>query len=291
MSQTLLVTGAGGALGRLVIDNLVAAHAGKIIAGSRDPAKLTDFAAKGVELRKVDFDDPALAESFVGVDRLLIISTDALDVPGHRLRQHEAAVAAAVKAGVKHIVYTSMPKPEPGSAIAFAPDHYGSEQAIKASGIGYTILRNNWYFENLKMSLPGVLASGQWFTSAGKGKIANLSREDLAVAAAVALAASFDGRRTLTLTGAEALTTEEIAATASAVFAKPIAVVHLSDEQLAEGLKQHGLPPHMVSFVVSFDANTRLGGVAEVTDDFTNLTGRTLMTLRDYFAAHKAEYL
>lgn len=291
MSQTLLVTGAGGALGRLVIDNLLAAHAGKIIAGSRDPAKLAGLAAKGVELRKVDFDDPALAESFAGVDRLLIISTDALDAPGRRLKQHEAAVAAAVKAGVKHIVYTSMPKPEPGSAIVFAPDHYGSEQAVKASGIGYTILRNSWYFENLKMSLPGVLASGQWFTSAGQGKIANISREDLALAAAKALAAPFDGRRTLTLTGKEALTTEEIAATASAVLGKPIAVVHLSDEQLAEGLKQHGLPPHMVSFIVSFDTNTRLGGVAEITDDFTNLTGKTPMKLRDYFAAHKAEYL
>jgi len=187
---TLLVTGASGHLGRRAAEILLETKAGKVIAGTRDPSKIADLAAKGAEIRKVDFDDPALADAFKGVDRLLLISTDALDTPGKRLKQHKAAIEDAKKAGVKHIVYTSMPKPEPGSPIPFAPDHYGTEQALAESGIGWTVLRNSWYQENLFHSLPQVLASGKWFSAAGDGKVAHVSREDAAYAAAAALAAA-----------------------------------------------------------------------------------------------------
>lgn len=291
MTQTLLVTGASGQLGRLVVEQLAAAKAGRIIAATRDPSKLAELAAQGVELRKADFDDPAsLAAALSGVDRLLIISTDAIDVPGRRLKQHQTAVTAAVKAGVKHIVYTSMPNPEPGSPIGFAPDHYGTEEAIKASGLSYTILRNSWYFENLKMSLPGALASGQWFTSAGEGRIANIARADCARAAAAALASTSTVSETLNITGAEAPTTEEIAAITARIFGKSISVVHVSDGQLAEGLKAHGLPPFMVGFIVAFDTNTRLGNVASISGDFERLTGRKPERLADYLEAHRADF-
>ena len=170
MSDTLLVTGASGQLGRRVLAHLLdtcAVPPARLIAVTRDPAKLADFAARGVEVRRGDFDDPgSLGEAFKGAGRLLLISTDALDTPGRRLAQHQAAIAAAKTAGVRHIVYTSMPNPD-GSPIPFAPDHLGTEQALALSGRGWTILRNAWYFENLAFSLPGALApraseSGMW---------------------------------------------------------------------------------------------------------------------------------
>ncbi len=291
MTQTLLVTGASGQLGRLVIEYLTALSAGPIFAATRDPSKLAGFAAKGIEVRKADFDDPAsLTAAFSGVNRLLIISTDAFDTPGRRLNQHQAAIAAAVKAGVEHVVYTSMPKPEPGSPIGFAPDHYGTEEAIRASGLSYTILRNSWYFENLKMSLPGVLASGQWLTSAGQGRIANIARADCARAAAAVLASTSTVSETLNITGAEALTTGEIAAIVTKVFGTPVSVVHVTDEQLTEGLKAHGVPPFMAGFIASFDTNTRLGNVAATSGDFQRLTGRKPQRLADYLEAHKADF-
>ena len=98
---------------------------------------------------------------------MLIVSTDALDGAGTRLRQHKAAVAAAAKAGVGRIAYTSLPNADT-SKVSFAPDHLGTEQAIKATGLPYLIFRNSWYAENLFMSLPNALKSGQWYTSAGK---------------------------------------------------------------------------------------------------------------------------
>ena len=288
---TLLVTGAGGHLGSRVVELLLARGIGKVIAGSRDPAKLADLTAKGAETRKVDFDDPNLAAALSGVDRLLLISTDALDRPGRRLAQHRAAVAAAVKAGVKHVVYTSMPNPEPGSRVIFAPDHYGTELALKESGLTWTILRNAWYAENLAFTLPAALATGKWITSAGEGRISHITRDDCAEAATAALTSSSTENARYDITGTEALTTTEIAALASAAFEKPIAVVQMSDGELATALSAAGFPAPYVPMFVSFDTNTRAGGFDLVSDDFKRLTGKAPRTLRDFLVANKSTLL
>ncbi|MCW5678019.1 MAG: SDR family oxidoreductase [Xanthobacteraceae bacterium] len=288
---TLLVTGASGQLGRRAVEILLEAKAGHVIAGTRDPSKIAGLAAKGAELRKVDFDDPALAESFKGVDRLLLISTDALDTPGKRLKQHQAAIAAAKKAGVKHIVYTSMPKPEPGSPIPFAPDHYGTEQALEASGIGWTVLRNGWYQENLLHALPSAIASGKWFSAAGDGKVAHVAREDAAYAAAAALAAEPKGNARYDITGAELLTTKEIAKLASDATGKPIEVVNVTDEQLTQGMIAAGMPAFLAPVFASFDTNTRNGNIAIASGAVQKLTGRTPRPLKRFFAANKEALL
>ena len=284
---TLLVTGASGHLGRRAAEILLETKAGKVIAGTRDPSKIGDLAAKGAELRKVDFDDPALSDAFKGVDRLLLISTDALDTPGKRLRQHKAAIEAAKKAGVKHIVYTSMTKPEPGSPIPFAPDHYGTEQALAESGIGWTVLRNSWYQENLFHSLPQVLASGKWFSAAGDGKVAHVSREDAAYAAAAALATQPNGNARYDITGSELLTTKEIAKLAAEATGKPIEVVSVTDEQLTQGMIAAGLPAFLAPVFASFDTNTRKGNIAIASSAVRELTGRTPRSLQQFFSANK----
>ncbi|KQX60451.1 SDR family oxidoreductase [Ensifer sp. ENS07] len=290
MSDTLLVTGATGQLGKLVLDQLLASGIApaRIIATSRDTAKLADYIARGVQARVADFDDPAsLDQAFAGADRILIISTDALDQPGKRLKQHLAAVAAAKKAGAKHIVYTSMPSPET-SVIPFAPDHLGTENAIKATGIPYTILRNGWYMENLFMALPHALETGQWYSSSGEGRLAHIARGDAAKAAAAALAASTSESHTYTLTGGELRSTDEIAALVAKATGKSLNVVHISDEALAGGLKSAGLPDFLIPIVVSFDANTRGGHIDMVTGDVTALTGATPVTLAAFLEASKA---
>lgn len=287
----LLVTGASGQLGQAVLAELLTKDglgAGQLVAASRNPAKLADLAAKGVETRAADFDDPASLEAaFAGIDRLLLISTDELAVPGKRLAQHKAAVAAAVKAGVKHILYTSMPNPDK-SLISFAPDHLGTEEAIKASGLGYTILRNSWYTDNHFMSLPHNLQTGTWYTSQAGGRLPNISRADCAVAAAAALLSPPEGNSVLTLTGPESLTVEEIAAIVSTIADKPLQVVQVSDEQLAGGVRASGMPEFVVQLVVSADANIRAGNFDMVTGDFEMLTGRKPQTVSDFFVAHKA---
>ncbi|MEZ2219196.1 SDR family oxidoreductase [Rhizobium sp. RCC_161_2] len=294
MSSTLLVTGAAGQLGQRVIHHLLETYKvapGRIIAATRSPEKLAELAAKGVITRKADFDDAAtLPAAFAGVDRLLIISTDALAVPGLRLKQQTAAVEAAKKAGVKHILYTSMPAPD-GSLVSFAPDHLGTENAIKASGIGYTILRDAWYFDNFLMGLPHSLATGKWYTATGGGRTSNISRDDCALAIAAALASDTTESATYTLTGSTSLTIEDVASVVSKVTDRPLEVVQVNDEQFAAGLTGAGLPKFVVDMLVSADANARAGKFDILTNDFNKLTGKEPQTVRAFFEEHKAALL
>jgi NAD(P)H dehydrogenase (quinone) len=291
MSETILITGAAGQLGQRVIHHLLETYkvpAANLIAASRDTAKLADLAAKGVQTRKADFDDAASLEAaFKGVDRVLIISTDALAVPGQRLKQHTTAVNAAVKAGVKHIAYTSMPSPDK-SLVTFAPDHLGTENAVKASGLPYTIIRNAWYLDNYMHSMPHNLQGGSWYTASGDGKVPNISRDDCALGAAAALASGTTDSATYTLTGSQSLSADEIAATIASAVGKPLSAVKVSDEQLLQGLLGAGLPDFVATMLVSADANIRAGNFDHVTEDFTKLTGKQPQTLKDFFVANKA---
>ncbi|MET3579433.1 NAD(P)H dehydrogenase (quinone) [Mesorhizobium robiniae] len=292
MTETLLVTGASGQLGRGVIHHLLdtlKVSPARIIATTRNPANLADLAARGIAIRRADFDDTAsLVEAFTGADRVLIISTDELALQGKRLKQHQTAVAAAKTAGVSHLLYTSMPNPEPGSPVLFAGDHYGTEQAIKASGIPYTIFRNGWYQENLFMSLPHAIASGQWYTSAADGRIAHGARDDMAAAIAAGLASGATESTTYTLTGPQAHTVAEIAALVTDVTGKPIEVIQLSDEALTEGLKAAGVPEGFAPIIVSFDTNTRSGRINMVTDTIETLSGKKPQPLKQFLEANKA---
>lgn len=280
---TLFISGGSGQLGRLVTDAVLSrGPSGRIIIGTRDPSRLK--ALEGVEVRQSDFTDKAMmVKALQGVDRFLIISTDAI---GSRLSSHQTAIEAAQEAGVKELLYTSMPAPEPPSAITFAPEHYGTEQAVKASGLLYTILRMNWYAENLLGTLPQALASGQWYTSTAGGEASYVSRTDCARAAAGALLRPSENR-TYTVTGPEALSNAAIAAITSALTGRPLSVVDVSDEALAAGARAAGVPEFVIEhFMVAFDRNTREGKVAAVTNAVEELWGEKPQGVRDVLAAH-----
>jgi NAD(P)H dehydrogenase (quinone) len=288
----LLVTGASGHLGRSVLHHLLdteRVQASDIIATTRKPETLADFAARGVTVRAADFEDTdALADAFNGAQRLLLISTDALDRPGRRLHQHKNAIDAAIRASVQHVVYTSMPLPE-DSPLPIAADHFGTEQALAASPLGWTVLRNNWYFENLFLSLASVLAGGKWYSAAGDGRIAHIARDDLGRAAAAALASNDTGNRIYTLTGAEAFTTADIASRVAATAGKPIELVPVPESALVQGMVAAGLPEGVATIFAAFDTNTRLGRVAETTRDFHALTGAEPQPYDDWLAAHAGQ--
>jgi len=290
MSQKLLVTGASGHLGQQVITHLIETYGvspERIVATTRNPEKLAALAAKGVSIRKADFDDAAsVTAAFSSVHRLLLISTDALDKPGRRLAQHRTAIESAKKAGVRHVVYTSMPNPE-GSLVSFAPDHLGTEQALTASGLGWTILRNCWYMENLNLAIPAALESGKWFTSAGNGRLSHVSRDDCARAAAGALIQENSPSSRYDITGPEKRTFAEIAALISEVHGKPIEVVNVTDEQLTQGLVAAGVPAPVATMLTSFDANTRAGKFDVLSDAVEKLTGKPPRKLRDFLIASR----
>lgn len=286
--KKLLVTGAGGHLGRLVVENLLAANAGPIIATTRDPAKLADLAARGVDVRRADFDDAgSLARAFKGADRLLLISTDALDGTGRRLKQHRNAVAAAEKAGVKHILYTSLTSPAPTTATSVEGDHFWTEAAIFASKMDWTILRNNLYAEVILAGLPQALQSGQLFSATEGGGRAYVAREDAARVATAALI-SAKGKEIVDVTGPAAITQNELAALASELSGRAVAHVDVSATGLRGGLVQAGLPDGLADALVAFDVATAAGKLAIRTDAVQKWTGRAPQTVRDILFANRA---
>jgi NAD(P)H dehydrogenase (quinone) len=285
------ITGASGQFGQRVLHHLIqtlAVPAARIVAATRQPAKLSDWAARGVAVRALDFDQAStFGPAFDDVERALLISTDALDRPGRRLEQHRRAIDGMAAAGVQHVVYTSMAQPE-GSPLLIAPDHAGSEQALAASALpGFTVLRNHWYFENLAHFMAGALASGTWYAADGGQGSADIARDDLALAAATVLAGRETGRHTYTLSGPEALTKTQIASRVGAAIGKPIAVVQVPLEGLVQGMVGAGLPEPLARVFASFDTNTAASRVAEVSGDFRRITGRDPQRFDDWLAANK----
>jgi len=285
---THLVTGAGGNLGRRAVETLLDAKPGKVIAASRDPAKLAALAARGAETRKADFNDPAsLASAFAGVDRLLLVSTDALDRPGTRLAQHRNAIAAAIKAGVKHVVYTSAPAARPLPKGGVLDDHYWTEQALAASGLDWTILRNHIYAEISLMGLPHAIATGQLFTATGEGGRSYVTRDDCARAAAGALL-NGKGQQIFDVTGPRPVTQNELAKLVSTLTGKSVIHIPVSAADLAKGLAGAGLPPLLVDALVDFDVDAAQGFHAAVTPVVKDLSGREPMSFTDFLTANRA---
>lgn len=282
-SRTLLVTGASGQLGRRVVEILLDAEAGPVVAATRSPEKLAALADRGAEIRRADFDDPSsLDEAFDGADRLLLVSTDRV---GHRLPQHRAAIRAAVRAGVKHIVYTSLPNPEKWGT-PFALEHAKTEEMLEASGLGWTVLRNNLYTDDLVPKLSNAIPSGQLAAAAGDGGAPYVTREDCAGAAAAALASSdFDGR-TIDVTGPAIVTHAELAKIASDISRARVTYVRTSPEELRKGFVAQGLSKDEADVLVTIDVAIAHGWLGTVTNAVEELTGHPPASVAELLAEH-----
>jgi len=287
--KTLLVTGASGQLGRRVVELLLEAGETHLVALTRTPEKLAHFAERGVTVRYGSFDEPeSLPAAFAGVDRLLLISTDAVGQPGKRVQQHTVAIQAAAAAQVKHVVYTSLLNPI-NSPITLAPDHAQTEAALEASTLGFTVLRNNMYADGLPGTLEQALSlGGNLYNAIGDGKISYIPREDCAQIAAAALASSFEGRRTLDVTGGEALSQVELAAIGAAVSGKPITYVPLPADVFTANLLQVGLPQVIADLVVSFDVAAAQNQLSAVSSAVQDLTGHAPIRIADFIASQAA---
>ena len=283
--QTLLVTGAAGNFGRIAVEELLARGATKVIAGTRDPAKLADLAARGVTIRRIDFDDPAsLVSGFAGVDRVLIISTDGI---GKRVAQQTAAVAAAKAAGVKHIVYTSAPAARPDADAGLAPEHFWTEVAISKSGLDFTILRNHMYAENTLMGAAHEIASGQLFGLIGDRGTSYVTRADAARTAAGALLTA-EGKSVLDVTGPAPVTNAERAKLYAQSTGKAVNSIAITPPELTAGMVAAGLPEGFARALVAFQVDAVIGYHGAVTDTVERFSGRKPQAFADFLAENRA---
>lgn len=281
-NKNLMITGASGQLGSKILEILAQDFQGKLIAGSRHLNGLKAFEKSGVELREIDFDQfDTLEEGFLNVDKLLIISTDSLAVPGLRLKQHLNAIQAAKAAGVKHIVYTSLTGAE-NSPIFFAPDHYGTEEAIKASGLDYTILRHNWYLENLLPSLGPALQSGKLETSTADGKVAFISRDDCARTDAFVMLSDKFKNVTIDVTGEKAYSYSDISRFLSDYSGRKVEHKKVSSSDLRETLASQHLPSFVIDLISTYEEAVAKGYQEKTNRFVQELTGITPKDLFEY---------
>jgi NAD(P)H dehydrogenase (quinone) len=267
---TFAVTGASGQLGRLVLDELLTkVSADDVVALARDPAKLSDYAAKGVDVRTADYDLPdTLAAALTGVDRLLLISGSTL---GERPRQHQAVIDAAKAAGVGYIAYTSILE-APTTAIKLGTEHAATEQALAASGLAYDLLRNGWYNENYVMTLRPQIEAGVITGAQGEGRISSASRADYAAGAAEVLVNGAGGE-TYSLAGDESWTLAEFAAEVSRQSGKDVRYENMGEADYAKSLEAF-LPAYVTKVIGNSAYSTSLGALENDSRTLSRLIGR-----------------
>jgi NAD(P)H dehydrogenase (quinone) len=283
---TVAVTGASGQLGRKVADLLLERlDPSQVVLLTRAPEALASYSERGAAVRRADFDEPAsLADAFSGADRALLIS--ALDFE-RRTGQHRAAIEAAKTAGVQQVIYTSIPEPE-GNPAAAAPSHHATELAVRESGLAWTLLRNSLYADFQVPVVAQAIASGQLVTSAGDGRVAYVSRDDCAAAAAAVLVQDGHDGKAYDITGPEAIGPRELAGLAAELGDRPVEVVSVDDDALVAGMIANGVPEAVAPVLLSFVVAAREGFLDTVSSAVEDLTGKPPTSLREVVVAARA---
>jgi len=285
--MTIIVTGATGHLGRLIVEALLrdGTPAADIVAAGRNTAKLDDLKALGVGVARIDFSEPdTLETAFAGADTVMLVSASE---PGQRFPQHKAAIDAAKTAGVSRIVYTSAPAATT-SALVLAPEHKATEEYLVASDVPFTILRNGWYTENYTGAAQQAIASGTLASSTGAGTVSSASRKDYADAAAAVLVDDAHAGQTYELSGDTAWDFAELAAAITEVSGAPVTYTPLTPDEHRAALVGAGLDEGTAGFVVALDGNIRDGLLGHTPGDLSRLIGRPTTPLREGLASELA---
>ena len=279
----IAITGATGQLGQLVIQALLKrVSADQIVALVRDPKKATALAEQGVELRHFDYDVPeSLAPALQGIDKLLLISANEV---GRRTPQHKAVIEAAQLAQVPYIAYTSLLRADI-SPLGLAQEHRETEALIQASGLRYTLLRNNWYNENYLAGVEHNVASGKLFSATKNGPISSASRADYAEAAAEVLTTQGHEQKTYELAGSQSFTKTDLATYIAHAASKPVQYLEIDAESFAQGLTQAGLPEPVVNLITEADVETAHGAMFSDRTDLEQLIGRKTTTIQSQVEA------
>ncbi|RKG65447.1 SDR family oxidoreductase [Corallococcus exercitus] len=282
----IVVTGATGQLGRLIVESLITrVPVDRVAVSVRDVRKAQDLAERGVRVRRGDFADPAsLAHAFEGASQVLMVSSNARATGGDTLAQHRAAIDAARSAGARRIVYTSHMAASRSSAFSPMLDHAATEQMLSESGLAWTALRNGFYASSAMFLLAKGLQTGV-FEAPADGKVSWTTHEDLAEAAAVILAneGRYDGP-TPPLTAAQALDFEALCELASSVLGRPLRRSTVPEDEMRAKLTASGMPAPAVAISLGLYRASRDGEFAAVDPTLRELLGHAPTGMREVIA-------
>ncbi|WP_417528691.1 SDR family oxidoreductase [Marinomonas shanghaiensis] len=278
----ILVTGASGQLGRLVIASLLEkTAASNIIAAVRNPDSVKDLADKGVQVRQADYTDQnALVAAMQGVEKVLLISSSEV---GQRTAQHSNVIHAAKQAGVSLIAYTSILNANT-SPLILAKEHVATENLLAESGVPYVLLRNGWYSENYTMGLATALEYGV-VGCAEDGKLSTAARADYAAAAAAVLVKDGQASKVYELAGDNAFTLSEYAAAISKVSGKTVTYHNVPEAEYTKILVGAGLPEGFAAVLADSEVGASQGGLFSDSKDLSTLIGRPTTSIEDSIKA------
>lgn len=280
----IVVTGASGQLGRLVVHALLerGTPAAGIVAAVRQPARAADLAVLGVQVREADYERPAtLDTAFAGARRVLLVSSSEL---GRRVPQHQAVIEAARRAGIDQLVYTSLLHAATSPLTEVAADHAATEAALAGSGLRHTVLRNGWYHENYHHAIGAGLERGVFIGASARGRIASAARADYAEAAAVVLTTPVAERQVIELAGDSAYTLDELARMAAELTGRPLAYQDLPPADYTQALIGVGVPAPFAALMANAEAGAARDGLFDDGRALSGLIGRPTTPVRDALA-------
>lgn len=282
----LIVTGATGQLGRMIVGHLLQhVPAERIGVSVRDPDQATDLARAGVRVRRGDYNDPeSLRQAWEGAERVLLISSNAAASGGDPLKQHATAINVARELAVGRILYTSQISCAPDSRFAPGRDHAATETMLADSGLPWTSMRHGFYAASaLVMNAAGFKAGA--LTAPEDGKVAWTTHDDLAAADAILLAGreEIDGP-TPPLTGREALDLADLARLAAEVTGRPVARHLVDDDTMVRRTLQAGVPEGAVAIMLGYFRAARDGEFADVDPTLARILGRAPTPMLQFLA-------
>jgi NAD(P)H dehydrogenase (quinone) len=279
----IVVTGATGKLGRLVVEALLQkVPAAEIAVAVRNPDKATPFAARGIRVRRADYSKPdTLGSALAGATKVLLISSSEV---GQRAVQHAAVIEAAMRTGVGLLVYTSILRADT-SKLGLAAEHFATEKEVRASGLPFVFLRNGWYIENYTENLGPALERGVIAGCAGEGRIAAATRADYAAAAVAVLTGSGHENATYELAGDSPFTMAELALEVSRRTKKTIVYKDMPPDAYRAVLTGAGLPKPVADMLVDSDVGISRGELDDSGGQLRGLIGRPTTPLASAVAA------
>jgi uncharacterized protein YbjT (DUF2867 family) len=251
----------------------------------RHPEKATALAEAGAEVAQGDLEVPATIDAAMqGVSAVVLVSPA---IPAQELN----VVASAVRAGAGHVVKITS-KASADSPIARRRGQAEIERGLIASGLGYTLLRNNAYMQNLLMAAPSIGKTSSFGSAAGDGRVAMIDARDVAaVAAQIAAAPGPHAGKTYWPTGPEAITFAEAAAALSKLLGRPVTFHPLTVEEQTQAMVDIGLPGSIAAMNAQAVALFAEGDADYVTDDVRSIIGRPARTFEQFAADYAAAFI
>ncbi len=266
---TILVTGATGTIGSQVVKALRAAADVNVRAAVRSGEKARSLEGQGVTTIDFDYERQELVTKAVqGVDKIFLATPFAKD----QVELAGRLVDAAKEAGVKHIVKLSAIGCEQEPGIQLGRWHRAIEKQVEASGIAWTFLRPNNFYENF-LNYYGPDAQGTIYLPWGEAAVSFIAGADIALAAKAALTTPGHEGKAYALTGPEAFTIAQAAKVIGEVSGRTVTYVDVPEEAAKQAMLGLHMPPWMVDAMMELHGIDKAGYAAAVTDDFTKLTG------------------